>query len=107
MAASEDELAKKQVQEAVWMWTGRIVVLAVVFGFGLFSGWYLWARGLEGAPYLRQKVVEMDAQLLEFKNKRVDVEGQLVVIKGRLDQCQTDLSKARSAPAAAPAAPAP
>jgi len=105
MAASEDELAKKQVQEAVWMWTGRIVVLAAVFGFGLFSGWYLWARGFQGAPALREKVVEMDAQLLDFKNRRVDVEGQLVVIKGRLDQCQTDLAKARSAAAPAPSTP--
>ena len=51
---------------------------------------------------MREKVVEMDAQLLEFKNKRVDVEGQLVVVRGRLDQCQTDLAKARSAPGATP-----
>ena len=105
MAASEDELAKKQVQEAVWAWTGRIIVLASTFGFGFFGGWYLWARGLQGAPALREKVVEMDAQLLEFKNKRVDVEGQLVVIRGRLDQCQTDLAKARSAPGATPSVP--
>ena len=102
MAASEDELAKKQVQEAVWTWTGRIVVLAATFGFGFFGGWYLWARGFQGAPALREKVVAMDAQLLEFKNKRVDVEGQLVVIRGRLDQCQTELAKARSAPGATP-----
>jgi hypothetical protein len=105
MAASEDELAKKQVQEAVWEWTGRIIVLAVTFGFGLFAGWYLWARGMQGAPALREKVVEMDAQLLDFKNRRVDVEGQLVVVRGRLDQCQTELARARSAPGATPSVP--
>src|SRR5436309_10689532 len=90
MAASEDELAKKQVQEAVWMWTGRIVVLAATFGFGFFGGWYLWARGFQGAPPLREKALEMAAQLFEFKNKRVNVKGQLVVIGGRLDRCRTD-----------------
>ena len=62
MAASEDELAKKQVQEAVWMWTGRIVVLAATFGFGFFGGWYLWARGFQGAPALREKVQPIACQ---------------------------------------------
>src|SRR5256885_12092685 len=47
----------------------RSVVLAATFGFGFFGGWYLWARGFQGAPALREKVVAMDAQLLEFKNK--------------------------------------
>ena len=27
MAATEDELAKQKVQEAVWQWTGRFIVL--------------------------------------------------------------------------------
>ncbi|TMA99589.1 MAG: hypothetical protein E6J70_12650 [Deltaproteobacteria bacterium] len=50
MATTEDELAKKQVQEAVWTWSGRVIVLAVVFGFGFFAAWILWGVGLSGAP---------------------------------------------------------
>ena len=38
MASQEDEEAKKRVQEAVWAWTQRLLVLAVVFGFGFFAG---------------------------------------------------------------------
>ena len=99
MAASEDELAKKQVQEAVWTWAGRVIVLAVAFGFGFFAAWVLWGAGLQGAPALRQQVENQDAQILELKNKRVDIEGQLTVTKGRLDQCEQNLAKARANPA--------
>lgn len=96
MAATEDELAKKQVQEAVWAWTGRVIVLAVTFGFGFFAAWVLWGAGNDGAPALRQTRTSLEAQLLEFKNKRVDLEGQLVVVQGRLGECNANLAKARS-----------
>jgi hypothetical protein len=96
MAASEDELAKKQILEAVWTWAGRITVLAVTFGFGFFAAWILWGAGVSGAPALRQRVEQQEAQLLEFKNKRVDIEGQLTVIQGRLQQCERSLAEARA-----------
>jgi predicted negative regulator of RcsB-dependent stress response len=97
MAASEDELAKQRVQEAVWMWTGRLLVLAVVFGFGFFTGWLLWGSGLQGAPALRDEVVKQQSQITELRKQRADQEGQATVCKGRLDQCYGELAKARSA----------
>ena len=103
MAATEDELAKQRVQEAIWTWAGRLMVLGAVFGGGFFSAWYLYARGAEGAPALREKVVQMDAQMLEMKNKRVDVDGKLVVVQSRLDECNKNLAAA--ARAATPPAP--
>ena len=106
MAATEDELAKQRVQEALWTWAGRLLVAVVVFGGGFFTAWYLYARGAEGAPALRQRVTQMDAQILEFKNKRVDVEGKLVVVQSRLDECNKTLAaaaaKAQTPPPAAP-----
>ncbi len=105
MAATEDELAKQKVQEAVWQWTGRLIVLAVTFGFGFFAAFILWGNGLNGAPALRVLKEQQEAQILERKNKEVDLSGKLTVIQSRLDQCITDLQKARaagSAPAAAP-----
>jgi hypothetical protein len=103
VASQEDEEAKKRVQEAVWAWTQRVLVLATVFGFGFFSGWVLYGYGPEGAPALRAQTVKQDADNVECKNKRVDVEGKLTVTEGRLTQCQSDLQKARTA--AAPANP--
>ena len=105
MASQEDEEAKKRVQEAVWEWTQRLLVLAVTFGFGFFAAWVLWGYGPQGAPALRDQTVKQDELLVDCKNKRVDVEGKLTVTEGRLTQCQTDLQKARTAAAAA-AAPA-
>src|SRR5437899_12415580 len=105
MAATEDELAKQKVQEAVWQWTGRLIVLAVTFGFGFFAAFILWGNGLSGAPALRTLKEQQEAQILELKNKQVDVTGKRTVSQGRPDQCVAGRQKARaaaSAPAAAP-----
>ena len=100
MATSEDDIAKKEVQEAVWTWSFRFVVLAVTFGFGLFTGWVLWGAGIQGAPALRKQVVDMDARILELKNKQVDIEGQLTVTKDRLTKCDADRQRCLAAPTA-------
>lgn len=97
MAASEDELAKQRVQEAVWTWTGRLIVLLVTFGFGFFTGWILWGAGAEGAPSLREEVVKHQSTITELRKQRADQEGQATVCKGRLDQCYGELAKARAA----------
>ncbi len=106
MANNEDEAAKKRVQEAVWEWTGRILVLAVVFGGGFFAAWIAYGYGTDGAVFLREQKVKAEAEMLECKNKRVDVEGKLTVTEDRLTKCNSDLSKARTAAAAAAAQPA-
>ena len=106
MAATEDELAKQRVQEAIWTWAGRFLTALVIFGGGFFAAWYSYARGVNGAPFLRDRVVQMDAQILELKNKRVDVDGKLVVVQSRLDECNKNLAaaaaKAQTPPPAAP-----
>ena len=102
MAATEDELAKQRVQEAIWTWTGRLITYAVTFGFGFFAAWLLWGAGMTGAPVLRQRVEQMDAQIIDLKKQRQDIDGQKVVCNGRLDQCLNDLQKARASQAATP-----
>ena len=100
MASQEDEEAKKRVQEAVWAWTQRLLVLAATFGFGFFAGWVLYGYGPRGrARAARSQTVKQDEAIVECKNKRVDVEGKLTVTEGRLTQCQGDLQKARAAAA--------
>jgi hypothetical protein len=100
VASQEDEEAKKRVQEAVWAWTQRLLVLATTFGFGFFAAWVLYGYGPQGAPALRIQTVKQDETLVECNNKRVDVEGRLTVTEGRLTQCTSDLQKARTAAAA-------
>jgi hypothetical protein len=101
VTSQEDEEAKKRVQEAVWAWTQRLLVLATTFGFGFFAGWVLFGYGPQGAPSLRVQTVKQDEAMVECKNKRVDVEGKLTVAEGRLTQCQNDLQKTRAAATAA------
>lgn len=99
MSATEDELAKKTIQDAIWTWAGRILTLLVVFGGGFFVGWVMYGSGQEGAPALRQRVPQLEATITELKNQRVGIEGRLTVTEGRLEQCNRALQEARAAAA--------
>lgn len=100
--ATEDELAKKTIQDAVWAWAGRVITLLVVFGFGWFAGWIMYGTGIEGAPALRVRVPQLEATITELKNQRVDIDGRLTVSEGRLQQCNKALQDARTAAAGTP-----
>jgi hypothetical protein len=89
----EDEEAKKRVQEAVWTWTGRVVVLLVVFIFGTFAGWVMWGAGDAGAVQLRPRVTELESQLGEQRKRVIDCEGKLTVVQGRLDEIQRAMQR--------------
>ncbi len=101
MATLEDDDAKRRVQEATWEWIQRIIVLAVTFGLGFFAAYVQWGSGLEGAPALRQGKIEMEQQILEMKNKRVDLDGKITVLTSRLEECQKNLNKLAHPDAAA------
>jgi len=98
---TEDELAKKTIQDAVWAWAGRVITLLVVFGFGWFAGWIMYGSGVEGAPVLRERVPQLESTITDLKNQRVDIDGRLTVAEGRLAQCNKALQEARTAAAAA------
>ncbi len=78
----EDEEAKKRVQEAVWTWAVRLIVLAVVFIFGGFTGWVTWGAGDAGAVQLRPRVTDLENQLTQQKKRVNDCEGKVVVAQG-------------------------
>lgn len=105
MASSEDELAKKQIQEAIWTWAGRIVALAAIFLLGFVSAFWLWGYGPNGAGQLREQVVVLEGQTRDLNKKRIDCEGKLTVTETRLGQALGDLQKARAAAPAPPATP--
>jgi hypothetical protein len=90
----EDEESKKRVQEAVWTWVLRIGVLAVVFGFGYFTGYVMYGAGDDGAVVLRPKVSELTESLNEQKKKTIDCEGKLTVVQGRMEEINRAMQKA-------------
>ena len=89
----DEETAKQRVQEATWAGIQRIVVLIVTFGAGFFAAWLMYGSGTSGAPALRNRVTELDAQIIEIKKQRQDVEGKYEVANTRLGQCTTELQK--------------
>lgn len=97
MGATEDELAKKTITDAIWVWSGRILTLLVVFGAGWFTAWVQYGSGTQGAPSLREQVPKLEATITDLKNQRVDIDGRLTVAEGRLSQCNKSLQEARAA----------
>jgi len=89
----EDEESKKRVQEAVWAWTVKLVVLSVVFIFGTFTGWVLWGAGDEGAVALRPRITETQLALGEQRKKVIDCEGRLTVVQGRMEEIQRAMQR--------------
>ena len=89
----DEAAAKARVQEAAWEWLQRALVLAVAFGFGFFAAWLLYGSGAEGAPSLRKLSKEQAAQIVDLKNNKIDIQGQLEVQTGRLQRCETDKQK--------------
>ena len=92
--SQEDEESKKRVQDAVWTWVGRIIVLLVVFGFGWFAGYIMYGAGDEGAVQLRPRVAELQGQFDEQRKRVIDCEGRLTVVQGRMEEVQRAMQKA-------------
>ena len=89
----DEAAAKARVQEAVWQWLTRSLVLGVAFGFGFFAAWILYASGEQGAPHLRVVTEEQAAQIIELKNNKIDIQGQYEVASSRLKRCETEKQK--------------
>lgn len=89
----DEAAAKARVQEAAWAWIQRAMVLGVAFGAGFFAAWLFYGSGPEGAPALRQLTKNQAAQIVELKNNKIDIQGQLEVATGRLQRCETDKQK--------------
>jgi hypothetical protein len=94
----EDEESKKRVQEALWTWAVRIIVLVVVFVFGGFTGWVLWGAGDAGAMQLRPRVVDLEGQLTEQKKRVIDCEGRLTVVQGRMEEISKAMQRSNTPP---------
>jgi len=89
----EDEESRKRVQEAVWTWAVRLIMLVVVFVFGTFTGWVMWGAGDTGAVVLRPRVADLENQVGEQKKRVIDCEGRLVVVQGRMDEIQRAMQR--------------
>jgi hypothetical protein len=86
-----------QVKEAVWTYTGYALILALVFGAGLFTGYQLWGAGEMGQPVLAARVAALDQDLNRIKNEREDCQKVLEVTRTRNDALQKEVASLKTA----------
>jgi hypothetical protein len=96
-----------QVKEAVWKYTAQGVVLAVVFGAGVFVGYQRWGAGDMGQPALAKRVSELDIEINRVKNERGECQKTLEVTNTRKQQVEKTVTDLRKQLAAAKTTQAP
>ncbi|MFQ5351851.1 MAG: hypothetical protein ACE5D3_02120 [Candidatus Binatia bacterium] len=64
--AEEGKSAEQELKDAVWTWTGRVVMAAVIFGAGFFAAWFR----AKDYPEVVQKLAECNDTIVDLKNER-------------------------------------
>ena len=96
MAELEDDFdPKKRVQELVWSWAQRLLVLGVVLGAGYFWSYLTYGQGPDGAPALRSTVIGLKADVDRITKEKEDLRSKFEVVSPRLDECAKNLGKCR------------
>ena len=107
MANDDDFDPKKRVQELFWAWTQRLLILAVVFGFGYFGAYLSYGQGPEGAISLRSQMQGCRSDVERITKEKEDLRSKFEVVQPRLEECSKNIAKCRDEVTAAKAAAAP
>ena len=99
---AEDKTPQEQIKEAIWTYTGWVVVVLVCIGAGVFIGFTLWGD----APDLRSEVTRLEKRVGDLKNEREGLQTQIAMTTRDRDDCQQRLSEAAAAAPAPAEAPA-
>jgi hypothetical protein len=78
----------EEIKETVWVYTQYAVVLAIVFGAGVFLGYTLWGD----AAVLRRDLDASVEQVNTLKNERETLKSQLALSTRDKDACQKQLA---------------
>jgi predicted negative regulator of RcsB-dependent stress response len=98
----EEKTPQQQIKEAIWTYTGWVVVVLVCIGAGVFIGYTLWGD----APQLREEAARLEKRVNELKNEREALNTQMAMTTRDRDECRDTLRKLGSPSPAAKAAPA-
>ena len=94
-----EKTPQEQVKEAVWTYTGWVVIVLACIGAGVFVGYTMWGD----APRLRQEVSRLDKRVGDLKNERESLQTQIAMTTRDRDQCQQALAQRKEGGAEAPA----
>ncbi len=76
MESSSSLSERQQLQEKLWTYAQRAVVLAVAVGAGIFIGFQLWGEAAE----LRQEVRELRDRVTMREKERDTLKSQLAIV---------------------------
>ncbi|RMD80987.1 MAG: hypothetical protein D6815_12910 [Candidatus Dadabacteria bacterium] len=85
--ADTEKSAEEQLHDAVWTWVQRLVIALVLFGAGLFAGYYQWGDAIE----LRKQNKELQDRIVDLKNERETLSTQIARERRDKEVCQRDL----------------
>jgi hypothetical protein len=94
---------KQQLQEKLWSFAQRGVVLAVAVGIGLFIGWELWGQ----AAALGEKVTQLEERVSIREKERDTLKSQMAIIDRDKKESEKQLQDLQARCAAKIEAPAP
>ena len=100
--AEPEKSAQEELKDAVWEWTQKLVVAAVLFGGGILAAYFMWGD----AAKLRQSNKELQDQVVDLKNQRETLNTRIAREARDKEVCVRSLSDAKKAAGSA-AAPAP
>ena len=93
VAELEDDFdPKKRVQELIWSWAQRLLVLGVVLGAGYFWSYLTYGQGPDGAPALRSTVIGLKADVDRITKEKEDLRSKFEVVSPRLDELGRSMS---------------
>ncbi len=97
---------QQQLQEKLWSFAQRGVILLVAVGTGLFIGWQMWGE----AASLRKQVEQLEERVSIREKERDTLKSQMAIIdrdKKEADKRRQDLQARCAAKVEAPAEGAP
>jgi hypothetical protein len=89
---AEEKTPQEQVKEAIWTYTGWVVIVLACIGAGVFIGFTMWGD----SPRLRQEVARLDKRVGDLKNEREALQTQMAMTTRDRDQCQQSLAQMKS-----------
>ena len=85
--ADNDISAEQQLRDAVWTWVQRAVLAVMLFGAGLFSGYFRWGDAVE----MRQANRELQDVIVDLKNQRETLSTRISRERRDKEVCQKEL----------------
>jgi hypothetical protein len=95
----EEKSPPELLKETLWQWAQRLVITAVLFGAGVFAGYFQWGD----AAALRLEKKQLEDQIVDLKNQRETLSTRIAREQRDKEVCRKELTEVKKNAAAAAA----